>query len=145
MEEAHVGRRASSSVDHREVGTNDQTQGPKGVYTNCSLKEGSLIYYLFSGLIGVRFKIAYRLWSIWCRGVFVYYFQNPKFLPHYSNLRQVQNVSLLEFNKERCGLLRSHRSNLNSQESKRWTNTIRITEDLHRRDGVMVKAPKRKA
>ena len=74
MEEAQVGRRASSSVDHREVGTNDQTQGPKGVYTNCSLKEGSLIYYLFSGLIGVRFKIAYRLWSIWCRGVFVNYF-----------------------------------------------------------------------
>ena len=34
--------------------------------------------------------------------------------PHYSNLRQ---VNLLEFNKERCGLVRSHRSNLNSQES----------------------------
>src|SRR6218665_3512545 len=47
-----------------------------------------------------------------------------KSLPHYSNLRQVQNVSLLEFKKERCGLLRSHRSNLNSQESKGWTNTI---------------------
>src|SRR6218665_2871622 len=58
--------------------------------------------------------------------------------PHYSNLRQ---VSLLEFNKERCGLLRSHRSNLNSQESKRWTNTIQrtCTEEMvlwlkHRRE-----------
>src|SRR6218665_3988804 len=53
----------------------------------------------------------------------------------YSNPRQVQNVSRLEFNKERCGLLRSHRSDLNSQESirdglilygghvqKRWCN-----------------------
>ena len=45
MEKAQVGRRASSSVAHREVGTNNQTQGPKGVYTNRSLKEGSLIYY----------------------------------------------------------------------------------------------------
>jgi len=45
MEEAQVGRRASSSVAHREVGTNDQTQGPEGVYTNRSLKERSLIYY----------------------------------------------------------------------------------------------------
>ena len=45
MDEAQIGRRASSSVAHREVGTNDQTQGPEGVYTNRSLKERSLIYY----------------------------------------------------------------------------------------------------
>jgi len=44
MEEAQVGRRTSSFVAHREVGANDQTQGPKGVYTIRSLKEGSLIY-----------------------------------------------------------------------------------------------------
>jgi len=45
MEEAHAGRRASSSVAHREVGPNDETQSPEGVYTNRALKEGSLIHY----------------------------------------------------------------------------------------------------
>ena len=44
MEEVQVGRRASSSVAHREVGSNDQIQRPEGIYTNRSLKE-SLMYY----------------------------------------------------------------------------------------------------
>jgi len=45
MEKAHVGRRASSSQAHRVVGTNDQNQGPEGVYSSRALKEGSPIDY----------------------------------------------------------------------------------------------------
>jgi len=34
-----------------------KTQGPEEVYLNWALKEGSIIYYYFPGLIGVIFKI----------------------------------------------------------------------------------------